>query len=246
MSLTSTRALAIIRIAIGVIFLWRTRGPVVGWPDARFHIALFALPVWLVAALVIVRTIAALAFTAGVRAREAGILASVAGYVVLSQDALAYVNTLQLLFVSTFILAITDSSCELALRPVAPRAPTSSVWLVRAICLSVYAFSGIAKLNAQFLSGRALLWFHDDGLFRGPIAELVCANARRAQFASIAVVCAELSLPLLLVAPRTRRAALYAAVAFHVVLELTVHPDVFGWIMAALLASFAITSERAR
>jgi hypothetical protein len=37
---------------------------------------------------------------------------------------------------------------------------------------------------------------------------------------------------------RTRRPAVVAALAFHAVLQVTVHPDFFGFAMAALLLAF--------
>ncbi len=244
------RALAIVRIALGVIFILRTtpllsplkfrfaaEWPLLGWPDGRWTIALVTLPSFAVAALTITRTLGAVCFATGYRARAAGIIASASGYAVLAQDALGYVNSLHLLMLSTLVVALTDSATELAIRPDPVRSITSSVWLVRATALSVYAFSGFAKLNSQFLSGRALRGFCEDGYVRG-FAQVACASPSRAHAASIAVVIAELSLPIALVIPRTRRAALVIAIAFHVGLEVGMGPDVFGWIMCALLVSF--------
>jgi hypothetical protein len=246
MPLRPARALAIIRIAVGVIFIVRTtpllvplgfrfaEGPLVGWPDGRWHIALLALPAWVVGGLAIVRTLAALCFTLGLRARVAGIVASAAGWLVLGEDALGYVNSLELLHMATLVVALADSSAELAVRPDAPRSIRSSLWLVRALPLSVYAFSGVAKLNAQFLSGRALEGFCADGYIQG-IGSMVCSWAHPA---SIAVACGELALPWLLAFRVTRRVGLALAVAFHVGLELAMRPDVFGWLMVALLVAF--------
>ena len=235
--MTPARALAIVRIAVGVLFLVRTtpilmplgfhwaHAPLLGWPDGKFHIAIFSLPAWVVAALAIVRTLAAIAFTLGFRARDAGIVASVCAYVVLAQDALSYINTLHLLFMSTFLVAIADTS-------------SSGLWLVRAIPLGVYVFSGIAKLNAQFLSGRTLIELRADGFLRGFVASFACASPGRAHAVSIAVVACELTLPFLLAFPRTRLVALVLAVTFHATIEVSMHPDLFGWIMITLLVAF--------
>ncbi len=239
------RALAIVRIAVGAIFLARTtailrfaRAPLLGCPDGKWHVALIALPAALVAALSVVRTVAAVSFTVGYRAREAGVVAAVAGWVALAQDPLAYVNTLELLFVSTFLVALADSSSNLALRRRPQRSMGSSLRLVRAIPISVYAFSAVAKLNPEFLSGRALLGFCADGEITGAIASAACASSDRAHALSLFVVACELSLPLALALPRTRFYALVAAIAFHTTLEVAMHPDVFGWIMLALLVAF--------
>ena len=244
------------RIAVGAVFLVRTtplllpfdfrfaEAPLLGWPDGRWHIALLSLPGWLVGTLAILRTLAALCFAVGLGARVAGVTASVTGWLVLAQDAVGYVNSLQLLFMATLMLAMADSSAELAVLPERPRSLPSSVWLVRALPLSVYAFSGFAKLNGQFLSGRAFEGFCADGYIGGVVARTVCGSLARPT--SIAVVCGELSLPVLLLFPRTRPVALVVAAVFHVVVELTMHPDVFGWLMIALLVPFAATSGSMR
>jgi hypothetical protein len=243
------RALAIVRIIVGAIFIVRTtpllmpfgfrfaESPLLGWPDGRWHIALVPLPAWLVGALAIVRTIAVVCFTLGLRARIAGVVASLSGWLVLAQDTLGYVNSLQLLHMATLVVALADSSAELAIAPKPPASMASSVWLVRALPLSVYVFSGLAKLNAQFLSGSALLGFCADGYVRGALGSIACHLPARPT--SIIVACGELSLPLLLVFRRTRRVALVLALLFHVGLEVTMHPDVFGWVMIALLLAFA-------
>jgi hypothetical protein len=237
------RTLAWMRIAIGAIFLLRTtpllapfgfrftQVPLVGWPEPGFRVSLLGLPAWLVAALAIARTIAALSFTIGYRARIAGVIATTCGYLALSTDALGYVNSLHLLFLATLVLALVDA-----------RSMKTSVWLVRALPLSVYVFSAIAKLNAQFLSGDAIRGFCEDRYIRGPIASLACPHARAM---SITTIVAEMTLPIVLAIPRTRRVAIFVALGFHLVVELAMHPDVFGWVMAVLLASFAINASEA-
>jgi hypothetical protein len=53
------------------------------------------------------------------------------------------------------------------------------------------------------------------------------------------VVATELVLGPLLLWPRTRRIAGVAALTFHAVLEVSLHPDFFGFAMAVLLLAFA-------
>lgn len=243
-----TRALALVRIGVGLILVIRTtpvlipfgfrfaEWPLLGWPHGSWHIAAVPLPAWLVGALAVLRTLAALGFLVGWRARAAGVIGSVAGWLVLAQDALGYVNSLELLYMATLITALADSSAELAVAPEPPGSLESSVWLVRALPLTVYAFSGFAKLNPQFLSGDAMGSFCADGFIRGLAMTIVCGSHARA--ASIAVACAELSLPVLLTLAKTRRGAVLLAVAFHVGLEVSMHPDVFGWLMLVLLVPF--------
>jgi len=245
--LKAERALAIVRVAVGAIFVARTTPllaalgfrfaphALFGWPTTRWHVALVVLPAWLAAALAILRTLAAVAFAAGWRARASGIFASLAGWLALAGDPLAYVNSLHLLFLATFLVALADV-----------RSPVSSLWLVRALPMSVYFFSAVAKLNAQFLSGRALLDSCDDGYLRGAIARVACASPERAHGTSLFVVVGELAMPIALAFPRTRPIALAAAVFFHLVIETSMHPDVFGWVMLALLVAFIPGLRRAR
>ena len=253
------RALALLRLTVGTFFLLRTtpillplgfrfaQAPLAGWPARGWHLAAFglALPAWTVAALAILRTVAAASFLAGFHARKAGVIAAAFGWVVLAQDALAYVNSIHLLYLSTLLVALADSSAELALRPEPAASMRSSVWLLRALPMSVYAFAGLAKLNGEFLSGRALLAFREDGFVRGLIAPLACATPARAQAASVFVVIVELALPVLLALPRTRKLAVGIALVFHATLEVSMHPDVFGWLMIALLLPFVATDSGA-
>lgn len=235
MSVTPARLLVVIRVTVGAIFLARTtpllgwlgfrfaEPTLLGWPSQGFHVSFFSIPAWLAATLVVVRTLAALAFTAGFRARVFGVVAAIAGWVLLADDALAYVNSLHLLYLATLFVALAD---------------VSTMWLVRAVPLSVYAFSALAKMNAEFVSGRALLGFCEDGILRGVVARAVCLTPGRANVASMLVIAGELALPILLAIRRTRHVALACAIVFHVTIEWTMHPDVFGWLMVTLLLSF--------
>src|SRR4051794_30186703 len=90
-SLAKLEALGRARVALGCVFLLRTTpllaplhiplfadaSPLLGWPDGHPHLAPFipALPDSAREVLCIARTIAALAFTLGLSARPAGLLA---------------------------------------------------------------------------------------------------------------------------------------------------------------------------
>jgi hypothetical protein len=237
---TPARLLVVIRVTVGVIFLARTtpllgwvgfrfaEPTLLGWPSSGFHVSFFSIPAWLAATLVVTRTVAALAFTVGFRARIFGVVAAIAGWALLADDALGYVNTIHLLYLATFFVALAD---------------VANMWLVRAVPLSVYAFSAIAKMNAEFASGRALLGFCEDTILRGPVARVACASPERAHVVSLLVIAGELALPVLLAIRPTRRVALACAIAFHFIIEWTMHPDVFGWLMVTLLLSFLRWSD---
>lgn len=233
------RALRFVRGAVGVVFLLRTTpalhvlgaswapAHMLGWPDGTWKLAAMAIPPSLGMALVILRTACAVLFTAGVMTRWTGLVAALTGWLLLASDLTAFVNSLHLLYCATACIAL------------AARFSTKDQRLVmRALPLSVYAFSGLAKLNASFLSGSVLLALHDDGTLHGRIADAVTATAGRAQGASILAAVTELALGPLLFFRATRRVGIAIALAFHAVMETAIGPDVFGWVMIALLLAF--------
>ncbi len=232
--MTPMRALTLIRIALGSLFLLRTTlgarlaglsAPtwLYGWPNGGWHPSVFgiALPTAVVCALCVARTLGAIAFVMGRAVRVSGLVAGVCGLLVLTQDPLAFFNTMYLLHVGVVMVALCSPDSLSPLR-----------WLV----MSVYAWSGIAKLNADWLSGRVLSDLVTDTTIRlgssliGPTTVV---------FAAVFVVATELSLPIFLFVRRTRSVALVAAVGFHVILEAIMRPDLFGWAMLSLLVAFA-------
>jgi hypothetical protein len=254
LSSAETRWLGIARIAFGWLVLvrttpllaWldipllRTAVPLAGWPTASWHIAALglALPAGLVAALCIVRTVAVVFFTAGVRAREAGVLAALCGWMVLAQDALGYINTMHLLFLGLAVLALGGAGSAWALRPEPAVDPPSGIVLVRAVTASVYAWSGLAKLTGSWLSGATLAQLHEAHIVRGALADALLSTGAQQRVLAWLISVLELALGPLLFFPRTRRVALVLALAFHAALEVGVRPDVFGFAMAILLLSF--------
>jgi hypothetical protein len=184
------------------------------------------------------RTLAALAFMLGVEARAAGLIAGIAGYLVMLQQPFAFVMTLHLLFQGAILLALAGSGGALALRPDPPRDAASGITLVRLFVASVYLWAGASKLRHDWFDGRTLEVLAQQRWISGRLADLLLATpALRAAVASSAAL-GELALGPLLLWPRTRRAALLAALAFHAGLEVMARPDVLGFGMAALLICF--------
>ena len=214
--------------------------PLLGWPSDRWHVAAFglALPTWVVAALCVGRTLAIVLFTLGAWTTSAGVAATILGYVVLSQNVMGYVNTLHLLLLGMLVLALGGAGTRFALRPEPAVDPRSGLCLVRALVVSVYAWSGFAKLNGSWLGGDALLQLHDTGIVGGALSAVLLSTPWLRALTSGSVAAAELALGPLLLWPRTRPVAVALAVLLHVVLEASVHPDFFGFAMAALLLSF--------
>jgi Vitamin K-dependent gamma-carboxylase len=248
------RALGVSRILFGSLALLRTTpvlaplgmpyldgtSPLLGWPRAAWHLAAFGpvLPAGLVAALCIARTLALLLFTAGVFATPAGVAAGICGWVVLAQDPASYVNTLHLLFLGTVVLATSGAGSAFALRPEPAVDAPSGLALTRALVASVYAWSGLAKLNGSWLRGDVLAHLRDSGVAHGALADSLLGSSTGRAGVAWLLVATELSLGPLLFLRRTRLAALATALALHLVLELSMHPDFFGFAMSALLLSF--------
>lgn len=253
-SLAALRPIGWSRAALGLVLVVRTTPivnrlpvplghtavPLLGWPEHGFRAALggVELPDRLVMALCILRTIGAVLFALGVHTRVAGTVTAAAAFAVLSQDAFGFSFTLYTLFVGTWLLAIADGGACFALRPSIPRSPRSSLCLVHGSVASVYAWSAIAKLRIAWLTGDTLGALHEGHFLRGALSDALLATPTRCCLAAWAVVVTELALGPLLLVRRTRAGGLLAAAGLHTVYEWTAHPDVFGWVMAALLISF--------
>jgi len=244
------RPLAWSRIALGVLFLVRTTllfsvlrprfeadaWPLLGWPDDHFTGAgPYHLAPWLNATVCIARTVAALFFLLGFRTRLSGIVAGVLGYAVLLQHPFGVSFTLHLLFQGAILLALTDAGSSLAVRPDPPRAPESSILLVRCFLASIYFWAAIGKLRGDWLDGRTLALFDFDGAFRPWASHTILATSASRAVCSIGVVVVELALPFLLLLKKTQRWGLLLALALHLAIEVAAGPDLLGWEMAALL-----------
>lgn len=252
-SACAERRLAAARIALGALVLLRTTPvlhplgigylastwPVLGWPSGSWRAPApgLALPDACVAGLCIARTVAVVLFTLGVRARAAGLVAAGAGWLVMLQDELGFLQTLHLLWLGMALLALAGSGAAMALRPEAAASPLTGIWLVRAFVASVYAWAAIGKLRADWLDGRTLSLLYDIGGLHGPVGAIAASTTWRAPIA-FSVVAVELALGPLLLWRRTRAAALAAAVGFHVLIETMARPDVLGLGMGALLLVF--------
>ena len=104
---------------------------------------------------------------------------------------------------------------------------------------SIYVWAAIAKLRPDWFDGRTLSLLAREGQFRPFVAStLLASDARRCVISWGVSSLSELALAPLLLIPRTRRAGLALAVAFHLGLEWAASPDLFGWAMIALLLSF--------
>jgi hypothetical protein len=196
------------------------------------------LPSSVVAALCIARTVAVLLFTLGIHARAFGAAGGLIGWIVLAQDATGYINTFNLLLLGLVVLGASGTGSAWALRAEPEIDPRSGLALTRAFVVSVYAWSGIAKHNSSWLHGEVLQQLRTSGVVRGGLSDALLSSATRCTAAAWSIAATELAIGPLLLWRRTRRPAVVAALAFHAVLQVTVHPDFFGFAMAALLLAF--------
>jgi len=244
------RPLAWSRIALGTLFLFRTTPlldllrlpfasdtwPLLGWPNEHWAgSAWFHLPTAIAAVACVARTIAAILFTLGIATSIAGVAAGTLGYLVMLQHPFGLPFTLHLLFQGTIVLAFADAGTVLAIRPERPRATASSLLLVRCFLASIYFWAGIGKLRLDWLDGRTLELFRADGAFHGWANRTILASPAMRATCAISVVVVELSLPWLLLIPRTQTLGLAVALALHAIIELAARPDLLGWEMVALL-----------
>lgn len=256
------RLLGVARIALGTVLLIRTTalanllpmplahvdGPLYGWPRDGWPIAWAGviLPDGIERAAAIARTVAAVAFLIGVRGRLAGTLAGALGLLAMSQDPFGFIYTLYTLFLGTIVLANTDATSMLALRPDPRLDVPSSLTLVRVVVASIYVWAAIAKMRGAWLDGRVLLVLAEERLLVGKTARLIVEHAHVRIAAAWTAMAAELGIGLGLLFDRTRLVAIGVALVMHGVFEVAARPDVMGLVMASLLVACAATPRVAR
>lgn len=245
------RPLAWARIAFAGVLLIRTTPvvraidptiadmhPLLGWPqDGGVSAALFGwvLPVAVIKVLCVARTVFGLAFLLGYRPLVTGLACGATAYVVLLQDVFGFTFTQHLLFLGVAVLATTDCAAVMSVRREPPRSPRTSQILVLVLIASVYFWAGFGKLRRDWMDGRTLGLFYDEGRLRGGLADLLIGTAGRRAIAGPIVALTELALGPLLWFRKTRWIGLGLALALHVTIEPMAHPDVLGWAMLALL-----------
>ena len=246
------RPLAWTRIAFAGVLLVRTTPliraidpgigaevrPLLGWPQGGGMSAAvmgWELPVAVIKLLCVARTVFALSFLLGYRPLLAGIACGISAYVVMLQDVFSFTFTQHLLFLGLAVLATTDCGTVLAVRPEETRSPRTSQLLVLALIASVYFWAGFGKLRRDWMDGRTLGLFYEEGKLRGAVADLLLGTASRRAIAAPVVALTELALVPLLWFRRTRWIGLTLSLALHVSIEPMARPDVIGWAMLALL-----------
>jgi hypothetical protein len=196
-------------------------------------LGVLATPV-LASMLVVLRGGAALSLLVGLWPRASALLLGVSGYALMASDRFRYLHHLHLLWTSCLLLALVPWSA----RPL-PKWPLT---LIRWQVLVIYAASGVAKLDPQWLDGSTLEQLAAHRLIDPGVVEVVGAPLL-AQ-----LTCAtELILVPLLMWPRTRWVGIALAIAFHLSTDTVMVVSTFPVVMIALVVTFAPTRrERTR
>jgi uncharacterized membrane protein YphA (DoxX/SURF4 family) len=132
-------------------------------------------------------------------------------------------------------------------------APAWPLWLLRFECAAVYFASGTSKLLDPDWFGGTVSWMRTveskPDLVAGPLPSPVVdilTNRDFHTFAAKLVIATELFIALGLWSRRTRYAAVWVAVIFHVSIQLSAAVEVFSVLGIAVLVIWAVPSTRDR
>ena len=258
----SMRALALLRVLVGPIVLLHL------WPfladalDGRVYSDAFyepyaawypELPDALYIGLLMLGAVAAVAMSLGVFTRAATITTFVIVTYNLFLSTTHFHNNRAYLVIVLGVLAVVPSGRELLLPPPAPPAPAWPLWLLRFECAAIYAASGLSKLVDPDWFGGTVTWQRvvraRDDLEAWPLPDWAVSLLTDRSFhtgAAKLIVLTELWIALGLWSRRTRYAAVWVAVAFHVAIELSASVQVFSFLAIAVLVIWAVPSTRDR
>jgi uncharacterized membrane protein YphA (DoxX/SURF4 family) len=132
-------------------------------------------------------------------------------------------------------------------------APAWPLWLLRFECAAIYGASGLSKLVDPDWFGGTVTWGRvvqaRDQLDQWPLPGWAVSVLTDRSFhtgAAKAIVLTELFIAVGLLWRRTRYAAVWVAVAFHVAIEVSASVQVFSYLGIAVLVVWAVPSTRDR
>lgn len=185
--------------------------------------------------------VAALLFALGCRTRVAGVTLAATVLYVLLLDEQTYSNHLYLLTLVILLLVLADAGCRFSVDAVRRRAPAAApawaVWLLRTQVSATYAFAGLSKINAAYLSGATMAAYTSVAL----LASL--PEAARLPFVlacSWGAIVVELWLAVALWSRRWRRPAIVAGVALHAGMIALLPPGVRFQLVVFACEMFAL------
>ena len=268
----SMRALALLRVFVGPIVLLHLWPFLTDALDGEIYRDSFyepyaawypELPRALYTALIGVGCVAAVALSLGLLTRLASVVAcSVVGYNLFLSTTHVHNNRAFLLIVLAG-LAAAPCGRELSVDawwrarrglPALPlEAPAWPLWLLRFEAVVVYGASGMSKLLDPDWFGGTVTW-HRVVLQRGDLEasplphRVVTLLAERSfhTYAAKVIVLTELFIAVGLCWRRTRYAAVWVAVGFHLVIQVTARVEVFSYLAIAALLVWAVPSTRDR
>jgi hypothetical protein len=260
----STRSLGLIRLLVGLITLVHLWPFVSDGLDGntyhdRFHHPYLAilpdLPPTAYTVLMLLAMVSALAMAAGfvTRLSTAATFVFVAYNLALSTTHLhnnrAYLVTVLLVLalapcgrsfsIDAWLLTRSGGTAE-------PNAPGWTLWMLRFVSAVTYGASGLSKLTDPDWFGGQVTWGRvvvqeamvRDSLLPSAIADMLLDRSFHT-VAAKAVVLTELLIAAGLWSRSTRRAAVVAAAAFHVVIEFSAEVQIFSYLGLTMLLAWA-------
>ena len=268
----SMRAMALLRVLIGPVVLLHLRPFLDDARDGRIYRDVFhesyaswypELPRPLYVAVLCVGAIAAVTMTIGLWARVSTIVAfAVVAYNVFLSTTHMHNNRAYLLIVLA-ALAVTPCGRELSfdawwrrrsgLPPLPTTSPAWPLWLLRFEAATVYGASGLSKLVDPDWFGGEVTWHRVERTRQRIEASVlpdwvipVLADRSFHTVAAKLIVATELFIAIGLWSRRTRYAAIWVAVCFHVAIELSARVEVFSYLAIAALVIWSVPSTRDR
>ncbi len=268
----SMRAMAMLRVLVGPVVLLHLRPIFDAARQGRIYRDSFyepyagwypELPRGLYVAMLWVAVVAALAMTIGLLTRVATVTAfTIVTYNVFLSTTNMHNNRAYLMVVLA-ALAVAPCDRELSIdawlrrmrgRPPLPTsAPGWPLWLLRFEAATVYAASGMSKLlDHDWFSGTVtwqrvvLVRDRVDASVLPSWAVDVLTNRSFHTVAAKLIIATELFIAAGLWSRRTRYAAVWVAICFHVAIELSAEVQVFSFLAIAALVIWAVPSTRDR
>jgi HTTM domain len=268
----SMRAMALLRILMGPVVLLHLR-PIVtdAWHGVIYRDHFYEpyaswypeLPRGAYVGVLWVAAVAAVAMTIGLATR----VATAAVAVIVSYDLFLSTtnvhNNRAYLVIVLAALAVTPCGRELSVdtwlrrRLGRPPLPTTSpgwpLWLLRVEAATVYGASGLSKLLDPDWFDGTVTWQRlqavrdrmDASVLPGWAVDLLTNRAFNTVSAKF-VIATELFIAIGLWSRRTRYAAIWVAICFHVAIQLSADVEVFSYLALAALVIWAVPSTRDR
>ena len=266
----SMRGLALLRVLTGPVVLLHLRPYLSDSLDGHtyrdaFHHSYAAwypeLPEAAYIALLWLAAVAAVALSVGFLTR----LATATTFTIVAYNVFLstthFHNNRAYLLIVLGVLAVAPTGRELAVdawlrrrqgRPARERsAPAWPVWLLRFECAAIYAASGISKLVDPDWFGGTVTWqrvvrARDELSVLPDWAVSLLTDRSFHTGAAKFVVLTELFIAAALWSRRTRYAAVWVAVVFHVSIEASASVQIFSFLAIAVLVVWAVPSTRDR